>query len=163
MWRPCCTSDRKATTANSKALLAVVLLLAAGGTLAALAYSMYGRGGSGTQINLPSGCSKPANGFLIVAAFNGFNDSVDHGVPADNWPAINVQKGANVTITVCNADGQPHGFQIAHYYDGGVAILGAGQVRTVSFIADQTGKFQIYCSIQCSIHWAMISGQLTVS
>jgi heme/copper-type cytochrome/quinol oxidase subunit 2 len=152
-----------AVKTNSKVLLIIIVILAVGGTVTLLAYSMFGRGTSGAQVTLPSGCARPANGYLIIAAYNGFNDSVDRGVPANSWPVISVQKGANVTITVCNADGQPHGFQIAHYYDSSVVILDAGQVRTVSFIADQSGKFQIYCSIQCSIHWAMISGQLRVT
>lgn len=138
-------------------------LLVVGGALAFVAYSFNGRSGPPTHITLPAGCVKPEGGYLVVAAFNGFNDSIDHGVPTNPWPVIAVQRGTNVTITVCNADAQPHGFQIAHYYDGKIVTLDAGQVMTVSFIAGQQGSFQIYCSIECSIHWAMISGELEVS
>ena len=57
-----------------------------------------------TSAKLPPGCVKPADGFLIVASLQGFNDSIDHGVPANNWPVMNAKLGQNVTIVVCNAD-----------------------------------------------------------
>ena len=69
-----------------------------------------------TNPKLPPGCVKPADGFLIVASLRGFNDSIDHGVPSNNWPVMNAKLGQNVTIVVCNADQtQAHGFQIDHY------------------------------------------------
>jgi len=142
-------------------LLSIVAVLAVG-ALVTGAYLVYGRGTNLGTPGLPPGCVKPFGGFLIIASFNGFNDSVDHGVPAANWPLIGVQKGANVTVMVCNADSQPHGFQIAHYFDSSIEAVAPGQVLTVSFVADQAGTFKIYCSILCTVHWAMISGQLTV-
>lgn len=142
-------------------LLSLVAILA-GGTLVSGAYLEYGRGTNSGTPSLPPGCVKPPGGFLIVASFNGFNDSVDHGVPAANWPLVEVRMGANVTIRVCNADNQPHGFQIAHYYESHIEAVAPGQVLTLSFIADQAGFFKIYCSILCTVHWAMISGQLSV-
>lgn len=121
-------------------------------------------GTNSAYANLPSGCAKPAGGYLIIANQLGFNDSVEHGVPQNNWPVISVQKGQNVTIVVCNADpAQAHGFQIDHYYDARLVSLEPGQVLKVSFIATDAGTFRIYCSIYCTVHWAMQNGQLIVS
>ena len=33
----------------------------------------------------------------------------------------------------------------------------------VNFVANEAGKFRIYCNIFCSVHWAMQSGELVVS
>jgi len=113
---------------------------------------------------LPPGCVKPAGGFLIVTSQTGFNDSVDHGVPQSNWPVMNVRQGQNVTIVICNADpSQAHGFQIDHYYDSRLASIASGQVVTVTFVADRAGSFRVYCSIFCTVHWAMQNGELVVS
>ena len=117
-----------------------------------------------TTVRLPSGCVKPADGFLIVASLQGFNDSVDHGVPQNNWPVMEVGLGQNVTIVVCNADStQAHGFQIDHYYTAQLVSIAPGQVLRVSFIATQAGSFRVYCQILCTVHWAMQSGRLIVS
>jgi FtsP/CotA-like multicopper oxidase with cupredoxin domain len=111
---------------------------------------------------LPSGCTKPAGGFLIIASKLGYNDSVDHGVPSKPWPVITVNQGQRVDITVCNTDIQAHGFQVAHYFDSTIESIAPGQAVHVSFVADQPGDFQIYCSIFCSVHAFMQSGQLRV-
>jgi len=122
---------------------------------------LQGPGGQSTG-TLPSGCTKPAGGFLIIASKLGYNDSVDHGVPANPWPVVTVTKGQQVNITVCNTDIQAHGFQVQHYFDGNIESIAPGQVIHVSFVADQVGDFQIYCSIFCSVHAFMQSGQLRV-
>lgn len=119
---------------------------------------------STSTLTLPSGCVKPAGGFLIIASQLGFNESVNHGVPEDNWPVMNVRLGQNVTIVVCNADpSQAHGFQIDHYYVAQLVSIASGEVLRVSFVASQAGSFRVYCQIFCTIHWAMQSGQLIVS
>jgi len=113
---------------------------------------------------LPAGCIKPAGGFLIVASLQGYNDSIDHGVPANNWPVMDAKLGQNVTIVVCNADpSQAHGFQIEHYYDDRLVSLAPGQVLKVSFMANEAGTFRVYCEILCSVHWAMQNGQLIIA
>lgn len=112
---------------------------------------------------LPPGCTKPAGGYLIIASIKGYNDSIDHGAPLKSWPIINVSKGSTVRITVCNIDKQAHGFQVSHYYDSSIETLPPGQVINVSFIADQTGSFQIYCDVFCTIHIFMQNGELRVS
>jgi len=113
--------------------------------------------------SLPAGCVKPADGFVIVASETGYNNSIGHGAPEKPWPVVTVQKGATVTIVVCNADRQAHGFQITHYFDSSIETVEPGQVIRVQFVADQTGTFQIYCSIFCTIHIYMQSGQLIVT
>jgi heme/copper-type cytochrome/quinol oxidase subunit 2 len=105
----------------------------------------------------------PASGFLIVASITGYNDSKTHGSPTKSWPIITVHKGQNVTIIVCNTDVQPHGFQITHYFANGQETLVPGQVLRVSFIADQTGSYLIYCDIFCTVHTFMQDGLLNVA
>ncbi len=100
---------------------------------------------------------------LIVASITGFNDSADHGVPASPWPVVQVSKGTLVNFTVYNSDKQAHGFQVAHYFDSSIETIAPGQTIHVSFIANETGTFRIYCSIFCTIHWAMQSGELIVT
>jgi len=149
---------------RSRLVFTAVALVAA---LAVVAIALPGLNRVGTSTSttaLPPGCAKPAGGFLIVASLLGFNDSVDHGVPQNSWPVMNVRLGQNVTIVVCNADpAQDHGFQIAHYYDARLVSVTPGEVLTVSFVADTAGSFRIYCSIPCTVHWAMLSGELIVS
>jgi len=101
--------------------------------------------------------------FVIVASLSGLNDSVDHGVPACDWPIIHVAKGTQVNITVINEDVQTHSFQVAHYFDSGIQTIAPGQRLNVSFLADEAGTFSMKCVIPCSIHWAMQSGELVVS
>ncbi len=112
--------------------------------------------------NLPAGCKEPAGGYLIVASINGFNDSASHGAPSSAWPIITVQKGESVKLVVCNIDSQAHGFQIGKYFDSNTEAVAPGQAITVSFVADKTGTFTMYCSIFCSVHIYMQSGELRV-
>lgn len=140
-----------------------LLVVAVVGVSVASAYVLYGRAPQSESGGLPSYCLKPSGGFLIVASARGYNDSVDHGVPANSWPVISVQKGATVTIVVCNTDVQAHGFQVTHYLDSRIETVSPGRALVFSFIADQTGSFRIYCSIFCTVHWAMQSGLLVVS
>ena len=151
---------------NRKLALVAIGILAAG-ALAAVAVALPDLNKSTTNsptVMLPSGCVKPAGGFLIVASLQGFNDSIDHGVPANNWPVMNARLGQNVTIVVCNADRtQAHGFQVDHYYDAQLVSIAPGQVLRLSFVANVAGTFRVYCQIPCTVHWALQNGQLTIS
>jgi heme/copper-type cytochrome/quinol oxidase subunit 2 len=101
--------------------------------------------------------------FLIIANANGFNDSIKHGVPKNSWPIITVQKGTNVTITVFNSDVEAHGFQVAHYLENPKQqTIPPGTSLTVTFVANTTGTFRIYCDIYCAVHSFMQSGELIV-
>jgi len=157
---------RKVTLVSSKRLFVVVaVLLIVALAAAAIALPQLNRVTTNTSTaTLPSGCVRPAGGFLIIASQLGYNDSVNHGVPQNSWPVVDVRQGQNVTIVVCNADpAQAHGFQIDHYYDARLVSMASGQVLSVSFVADTAGTFRIYCNIPCSVHWAMQSGELIVA
>ena len=143
-------------------VLAVVVVLGASMTTGLFLLSL-GEGSSTRTAALPSGCVKPTGGFLVIASNRGYNDSIGHGAPENAWPIINVTEGQTVNITVCNTDVQAHGFQITHYYDSEVVSVAPNQVLHVSFVANKAGAFQIYCSIFCSIHVFMQSGQLRVT
>ena len=144
----------------------VVVLL---GLIAEIYVFKFGLGGSkpitgstSTTQNLPAGCQKPAGGYLIIASVSGFNDSISHGAPTKAWPIVTVNKGDTVKLVVCNIDSQAHGFQINNYFDSNIESVAPGQAITVSFVADKTGTFTIYCSIPCSVHIRMQSGELRV-
>ena len=151
-------------------LVAVAIALLAGAALVVYVPSLpKGTSSTGTSggfppyTNLPPGCVKPAGGFLVIANQNGFNDSIQHGAPQNQWPIISVRQGSMVNITVCNADVQAHGFQISHYFDSNIETVGPGRVIHVSFVADKVGDFEIYCSIFCSIHIFMQNGLFQVT
>ena len=132
--------------------LRLVALVAITLAVAAIASAIYlSNAGKGTA--LPPGCVRPANGFLVIASSRGYNDSVGHGVgPNDSWPVLNVQMGQSVNVVVCNTDIEAHGFQIYHYFDSHTVSIAPRQVIRVSFVANQTGTFRIYCSIFCLPH-----------
>ena len=147
---------------NRLAILAVVLVVLIAASATATFY-LASKGRTTTSTTLPAGCVKPADGFPLIASIDGYNDSVAHGVPTNWWPIMTVHQGQTVYITVCNTDFQAHGFQVTHYYESNIVVIAPGQVLHVSFVADQTGEFRIYCEIPCSIHWAMQSGLLNVT
>ncbi len=140
-----------------------ILALAAIAVAAIVAVTYTADFGRNSGASLPPGCVKPEGGSIVVDSNLGYNESISHGAPAKSWPIITVKNGTAVTIVVCNADRQAHGFQVTHYFDGSIETVEPGQVIRVSFIANQTGTFQIYCSIPCSIHSFMLSGQLIVT
>jgi len=148
---------------SNRRIVVVLLVVALLGVGATTALYVASRGGSPSNRPLPSGCLKPAGGFLIIASDVGYNDSIGHGAPQKNWPIVDVKQGQNVTIVVCNIDVQAHGFQITHYYDKNEVTLTPGQVIKVNFVASQEGSFDIYCEIFCSIHAYMQSGLLNVT
>jgi FtsP/CotA-like multicopper oxidase with cupredoxin domain len=99
-----------------------------------------------------------AQSFTIIADSNGFNESVQHGLP---WPVISVHVGENVTIIVLNEDRlETHGFAIVGYFDKGL-IVGPGENDSVSFTARTAGNFTMYCNIFCTVHEFMV-GELMV-
>jgi heme/copper-type cytochrome/quinol oxidase subunit 2 len=115
-----------------------------------------------TTTQLPSGCSKPVNGFLIVASNTGYNDSEFH-YNDKPWPVITVTQGQTVDIEICNIDSNAHGFEIQHYHDDAIYSVGPQQVTQVTFVAGESGDFTIYCSILCEVHIYMQYGELVVN
>ncbi len=145
-------------------VIIAIIVVALVGAIATTAFYLASTGRNVTTTStLPSGCVKPADGFLVVASNQGYNDSIAHGVPQNSWPVMTVQQNQTVNITVCDTDFQAHGFQVTHYYDSEIVTIVPGQVLHVSFVADKTGTYRIYCNIFCSIHWAMQSGELIVT
>jgi hypothetical protein len=130
--------------------------------LAASAFYVAGSPALGPQAVLPAGCSRPTGGFLIIASSMGYNDSIVHGAPVKSWPVLDVTKGTDVDITVCNTYSEPVGFQVTHYLVSKVESIAPGRVMTVSFLANQTGTFEIYCAIFNPIHIYLQGGQLNV-
>jgi len=148
----------------NRQVILVVLVVALIGASATMIFYLSSKGRTGTSTTTLGGdCVKPADGFLIVASSRGYNDSLDHGAPENSWPIITVQQGQTVNITVCNTDFQAHGFQVTYYYDSSVITVVPGQVLHVSFVADKTGQFRIFCNIFCSIHPFMQNGLLNVT
>jgi hypothetical protein len=126
--------------------------------------NVNGATGSTGSTTLPAGCVRPAGGFLVILSKYGYNDSMFQGAGLSKpWPVLGVKVGQNVTIEVCNVDVQAHGFQVAHYVDSSINVVGPGEVMRFSFMATEAGNFQIYCAIPCSIHFFMQFGQLQVS
>ncbi|MGA2664139.1 MAG: cupredoxin domain-containing protein [Nitrososphaerales archaeon] len=130
--------------------------------------ALYGdraTGGSVTtgEVVLPSGCVRPANGFLVLQSEYGYNDSIVQGAGLSKpWPVITVQEGQTVSIEVCNVGDEAHGFQIQDYVDGKINVVAPGEVVNFTFVAAKAGNFQIYCAIPCEIHFFMQFGQLRV-
>jgi hypothetical protein len=150
-------------TMNASRRTLVILTLAAVAVSAIISVTYFADFNRNNSSSLPAGCVRPADGFLIIASKTGFNDSMVHGAPAKPWPLITVHQGQNVTIVVCNVDGQAHGFQIAHYFDKTIETIGPGQVVPVRFVADKEGSYTVYCDIPCSIHAFMQDGLLNVT
>ena len=154
-------------------ILLIVAVVAVGGLAAAL----------GTSNAPPNACSvltttQSAPGmanssstsstayFTIIEAdpgsnYEGMNGSAFH--LSNPWPVIQVHQGQKVIIDVINcASSEPHGFAITHYFDSGATVR-PGQSYTLTFEADQTGTFRMYCSIFCAIHAYMQNGELVVA
>lgn len=143
-----------------QALLAAAVVVAM--LVAGLAIFFPRNSGGASSGALPGGCAKSSGGFLIIASNLGFNDSIQHGAPTTSWPVITVHQGQRVDIAVCNTDIEAHGLQITHYIDSTIESVAPGQVIHMSFIANQQGNFDVYCSIFCGIHPFMQNGLLKV-
>ncbi len=97
--------------------------------------------------------------FTIYMSEKGFNDSSAY---IGSWPIMRVTQGQTVTIRVINSESvEAHGFAIDHYFTG--ISLRPNQFYDVTFVADQTGNFRVYCNIFCAVHSFMQNGQLVVT
>ncbi len=97
--------------------------------------------------------------FAILISLNGYNDSASH---SGSWPVVNVNRCDKVVFNVRNEDTQPHGFAVQSYTNIGLEIVGNDH-QTLSFQATRSGRFQIYCTIRCTVHYLMQSGLLNVN
>ena len=144
-------------------ILAVCLAVAA--SAVAIAVPSLNRVSSTTQTTsttLPPGCVKPVGGFLIIASELGYNDSRAHGAPAESWPILQITQGTDVNITVCNTYVAPVGFQVQHYLQSQVETILPNSVVSISFVANETGSFSIYCAVFSAIHLYLQGGVLEV-
>jgi heme/copper-type cytochrome/quinol oxidase subunit 2 len=98
--------------------------------------------------------------FTIIANVSGYNDSVDH--QGQSWPMMSVSHCDMVTIKIINTDTQTHGFAIDYYAVKGTEIVG-GQSISFQFSATRAGRFAVYCTVICTVHYAMLHGLLNVS
>ncbi len=97
--------------------------------------------------------------FTIYESEKGFNDSADF---TGAWPIMNVHQGQTVTIRIINSESvEAHGFAIDHYFAG--VTLRPGQSHDITFVADQSGTFRVFCNIFCAVHPLMQNGELVVS
>ncbi len=141
---------------NSELITAAVII---GLTVVVSVYSYYTSAAPSTVSTPAVGCNAPRGYVLIIAGPSGFNNSVNHARP---WPVVSVQKGDSVNLFVCNVDSvSAHGFAIDHYLDGGVALR-PGETFRVSFVADRSGNFTIFCNIFCPVH-ILMRAQLRVT
>jgi hypothetical protein len=143
--------------------LAFALTIVAVAVVASTAYVSGSGAIGGALATLPTGCVRPAGGFLIVGSSLGYNDSIVHGAPVKPWPILDVSNGSDVAITVCNTYAEPLGFQVVHYLDEKVEAIAPGQAVTLNFVADQTGTFLIYCSVLSPIHVYLQGGEVNVA
>ncbi len=110
----------------------------------------------------PSPCSGVAGAlrsFTIIADSNGYNGSL---TKTGSWPVVTVQRCDNVVFTVINNSTESHGFAVAYYSNVGLELVG-GAHQTLKFQATRAGQFQVYCTINCSIHRQMQNGLLNVT
>lgn len=73
---------------------------------------------------------------------------------------ITVNKGDKVRLTLINSD-TSHGIAISEF--GVNAVAGAGQQKTVEFVADKEGTFSFFCSVYCGDGHPEMSGKLIVN
>ena len=149
-------------------LIVVIIIVALVGVAAtASLYALtLGKTSSSSNNGYPPGCSRPPNGYLVIASNLGWNDSELKGAGVTAgvvWPKITVAQGSTVDITVCNIDVQTHSFNVATYLSSQPNYVAPQQVLRFSFVASHTGTFQIYCLVPCSIHIYMLSGEIVVT
>jgi nitrite reductase (NO-forming) len=97
----------------------------------------------------------------------GTNQLVFVGVGGDidkqTNPTLQVQPGDIVEITLVNGDGVMHDLVIDEFKVGSGTIEQQGQLKTVTFIADQEGAFVYYCTVpghrQAGMFGKLIVGQ----
>lgn len=136
---------------NWRSILLILVIIggASGGLLGAYYLGLF----NGGQV-------PPSIHFTISESNQGFNDSASHASP---WPVMNVVVGQSVTILVENNDTvATHGFVITRYFDAGVQLR-PGETHQVTFVANQTGAFQVFCNIVCPVHPSMQNGKLIVN
>ncbi|KHO47378.1 MAG: heme/copper-type cytochrome/quinol oxidases subunit 2 [archaeon GW2011_AR5] len=73
---------------------------------------------------------------------------------------VTVNKGDRVVLHITSTD-VGHGFSLATYNI--IETLPAGETKTISFIADQVGEFNFFCSVFCGSGHSDMRGKLIVN
>ena len=136
---------------SRRTIVAVAVILVLGSSVVATSYSL-----TYFQVCV----SAPSVSITVVMTDQGFDGSRAH---TDPWPVLNVGRCARVTVHLVNQDTtEPHGFAITHYFDSGVQVR-PGQTDDITFNANRSGSFLIYCIIICLAHTYMQNGRLNVT
>jgi len=145
-------------------VLVIVLMVVAvtGVFVAAYTFHFFGLGTTNCWVR-PANIPASSTYFVVVMANEGMNVGFNGSkFQSGSWPIMNVTMGRHITIHVINNDTvQSHGFAIQRYFSG--FALGPGTCGDVTFSADQSGSFLVYCNISCTIHIFMQSGRLNVN
>ena len=130
--------------------------------VAAYTFHFFGLGTTNCWVR-PANIPASSTYFVVVMANEGMNVGFNGSkFQSGSWPIMNVTLGRTVTIHVINNDTvQSHGFAIQHYFTG--FSLGPGTCSDVTFTANQSGSFLVYCNISCTIHLFMQNGRLNVN
>ena len=158
------SGEESARTRLLRRVLVIVLIVVVVTGFFAAAYSFHFLG-LGTRNCWARPANVPASStyFVVVMANEGMNVGFNGSkFQSGSWPIMNVTLGRTVTIHVINNDTvQSHGFAIQRYFSG--FALGPGTCSNVTFTADQSGSFLVYCYVSCSIHLFMQNGRLNVN
>jgi FtsP/CotA-like multicopper oxidase with cupredoxin domain len=143
-------------------VLVVIVVAVTGFFVAAFTFHFFGLGAVSCWAR-PASVPASSSYFVVVMADEGMNVGFNGSkFQSGSWPIMNVTQGRNVTIHVINNDTiQSHGFAIQRYFSG--FALGPGKCSDVTFTADQSGSFLVYCYISCTIHVFMQNGKLNVN
>ena len=145
-------------------VLTIILIVVAvtGFFAAAYTFHIFGLGTTNCWAR-PASVLGSSTYFVVVMSNEGMNVGFNGSkFQSGSWPIMNVTLGRTVTIHVINNDTvQSHGFAIQRYFSG--FALGPGTCSNVTFTADQSGSFLVYCYISCSIHLFMQNGRLNVN
>ncbi|TMH96569.1 hypothetical protein E6H37_02535 [Candidatus Bathyarchaeota archaeon] len=145
-------------------VLTIILIVVAvtGFFAAAYTFHFFGLGTTNCWAR-PASVPGSSTYFVVVMSNEGMNVGFNGSkFQSGSWPIMNVTLGRTVTIHVINNDTvQSHGFAIQRYFSG--FALGPGTCSNVTFTADQSGSFLVYCYISCSIHLFMQNGRLNVN
>ncbi|MFC2174085.1 cupredoxin domain-containing protein [Acidobacteriota bacterium] len=80
-----------------------------------------------------------------------------------NWSPriLQVEKGKEINLVIKNVDTVTHGFYCPTF-DLLAKEIKAGEVETLTFVADKEGEFPFYCAVWCSNHHMQMTGTLVV-
>ncbi len=135
-------------------ILILIIIVAGGASLAALALAFYSPVCS-------LGNAPPTIHFTIIESSLGYNESKNNY--PNPWPIMSVHCGQMVFIHIQNIDpSEAHGFMMDKFVRSNI-VLQPNTSTDVSFNASQAGTFTVYCTIPCVVHQYMLNGKLIVT